>query len=66
LRKSKALVPVDSFEAWVAAAFLRINGFRLQFDDLKAYAFLIGLYETNDFRFNRLVKWLSRHATQIG
>ena len=66
LRKSKALVPVDSFEAWVATAFLRINGFRLQFYDLKAYAFLIGLYETNEFRFNRLVEWLSRHATQIG
>ena len=49
----------------VTAAFLRINGFRLQFDDLTGYAFLIGLYETNDFRFDRLVEWLRRHATRL-
>jgi len=47
----------------VTAAFLRINGFRLQFDDLTGYAFLIGLYETNDFRFDRLLEWLRQHAT---
>ena len=47
----------------VTAAFLRINGFRLQFDDLTGYAFLIGLYETNDFRFDRLVEWMRQHAT---
>jgi death-on-curing protein len=29
----------------VAAAFLRVNGYRLAFDDLEAYRFLIGLYE---------------------
>ena len=46
----------------VAAAFLRINKFRLQFDDLTAYAFLIELYETNDFRFDRLAEWLRQHA----
>lgn len=45
----------------VAAAFLRINGFRLQFDDLGDYAFLIELYETNDFRFERLEVWLRQH-----
>lgn len=48
----------------VTAAFLRINGFRLQFDDLTAYAFLIELYESNDFRLERLVEWLRQHATQ--
>src|SRR5262245_35038562 len=46
----------------VTAAFLRTNGFRLQFDDLVAYAFLIELYETNDFRFDRLAEWLRQHA----
>lgn len=43
----------------VTAAFLCINGFRLQFDDLTTYAFLIRLYEANDFRFDRLVEWLT-------
>ncbi|MGE0131978.1 MAG: type II toxin-antitoxin system death-on-curing family toxin [Blastocatellales bacterium] len=47
----------------VTAAFLRVNGFRLQFDDLTAYVFLIELYEANDFRFERLAEWLRRHAT---
>src|SRR5690242_10633121 len=49
----------------VTAAFLRINGFRLEFDDLAAYHFLIGLYETNQFRFDRLEPWL-RSATTPG
>src|SRR5262245_40492808 len=48
----------------VAAAFLRVNGFRLRFDDLPSYAFLIELYETNDFRYERLVEWLRKHAMQ--
>jgi len=48
----------------VAAAFLRVNGFRLRFDDLTSYAFLIELYETNDFRYERLVEWLRKHAMQ--
>lgn len=46
----------------VTAAFLRVNGYRLQFDDLTAYAFLIELYETNEFRFDRLVEWLRRYT----
>jgi len=35
----------------VTAAFLRVNGFRLDFDDLDAYQFLMQLYEANQFRF---------------
>jgi death on curing protein len=46
----------------VTAAFLRVNGFRLEFDDLKAYEFLIRLYETAQFRFERLEPWLREHA----
>ena len=48
----------------VTAAFLRINGFRLQFVDIRAYEFLIELYETNNFRFEQLIIWLRQHATQ--
>jgi death-on-curing protein len=46
----------------VTAAFLRINGFRLDFDDLDAYHFLIQLYESNQFRWERLEPWLRQHA----
>jgi death on curing protein len=46
----------------VTASFLRVNGFLLEFDDLQAYRFLIRLYETSQFRFERLEPWLRQHA----
>jgi death on curing protein len=46
----------------VTAAFLRVNGCRLQFHDLDAYRFLIGLYETGEVRFSNLEGWLRAHA----
>lgn len=49
----------------VTAVFLRLNEFRLEFDDLKAYSFLMQLYETNQFRFDRLGPWLREHARRI-
>ncbi len=49
----------------VAAAFLGINGFRLDFDDLEAYQFLIQLYESNQFRLERLEPWLRKHAQRV-
>jgi death-on-curing protein len=33
----------------VAASFLRMNGFRLEFNDLEAYHFLMQLYEITSF-----------------
>lgn len=45
------------------AAFLRINGYRLTFDDGKAIAFLIGLYEGGNLRFQELEVWLRQHAS---
>ena len=47
----------------VSAAFLRVNGFRLDFDDLEAYEFLIGLYETGRLRFVELESWLRSHTS---
>jgi death-on-curing protein len=47
----------------VTAAFLKVNGYRLEFDDLTAFAFLIGLYETGCMRFNELEAWLRAHVT---
>lgn len=46
----------------VTAAFLRVNGYRLNFEDADAYAFLLGLYESGRFRFNELENWLRNHA----
>ncbi len=46
----------------VTGAFLRVNGYRLDFDDVEAYGFLMLLYETNRFRFDRLEPWLRAHA----
>jgi death on curing protein len=46
----------------VTAAFLRINGFRLNFDDLDAHGFLMQLYENNQFRMEWLEPWLRQHS----
>lgn len=48
----------------VTAAFLKINGYRVEFDDLEAFDFLYGLYEEGRFRFSELDSWLRRHAAQ--
>jgi death on curing protein len=45
----------------VTAAFLKVNGCRLEFDDREAFSFLIGLYESGTLRFTELEKWLRRH-----
>lgn len=42
----------------VTAAFLKVNGYSLEFDDLDAFSFLIGLYESGQMRFVELEKWL--------
>ncbi|MEO8595683.1 MAG: type II toxin-antitoxin system death-on-curing family toxin [Candidatus Solibacter sp.] len=47
----------------LTAAFLRVNGYQLTFDDVEAYSFLIGLYETGRMRFVELDKWLREHTT---
>ncbi|HEV2351123.1 MAG TPA: type II toxin-antitoxin system death-on-curing family toxin [Terriglobia bacterium] len=49
----------------VTAAFLRVNGYRLEFEDHEAYHFLINLYEQNQFRFDALEKWLRNHARAV-
>ncbi len=38
----------------VTAGFLRVNGYRLEFEDDAAYAFLLGLYESGRFQFAEL------------
>ncbi len=48
----------------VTAAFLRLNGYRLEFDDDEAFSFLLDLYETGQMRIDELERWLRQHATQ--
>jgi death-on-curing protein len=46
----------------VTAAFLRVNGYLLEFDDLEAFSFLIALYESGTMQFVELDRWLRVHA----
>ena len=47
------------------AAFLRVNGYRLKFDDSEAFTFLVGLYESGTLRFSELESWLREHCLAI-
>ena len=46
----------------VTAAFLKVNRFLLEFNDLEAFSFVIGLYESGTMQFVELDKWLRVHA----
>jgi len=48
----------------VTAAFLTVNGYRMAFTDVEAFAFLIGLYETGHMRFAELDRWLRQNAVK--
>lgn len=48
----------------VTGAFLKVNGYRLDFDDLEAFEFLIGLYESGRMRCAELEKWLRQHLVR--
>jgi death-on-curing protein len=47
------------------AAFLRMNGYMLIFDDLEAYRYVIGLYENRRMNFTELEAWLRAHALAL-
>ena len=46
----------------VTAAFLKVNGYRLEFDDADAFSFLTGLYESGRVGFAELEAWLRQHT----
>ena len=48
----------------VTAAFLKVNGYRLEFDDADAFLFLTGLYESGRMRFAELETWLRQHTLE--
>jgi hypothetical protein len=39
--------------------------YRLEFDDMDAFSFLIGLYETGTMQFKELDTWLRHHAVPV-
>lgn len=49
----------------MTAAFLQVNGYRLEFDDSDAFHFLSDLYETGRMRFEELDRWLRRHVVGV-
>jgi prophage maintenance system killer protein len=46
----------------MTAAFLQVNGYRLEFNDANAFSFLQDLYETGRMRFEELDRWLRQPA----
>lgn len=49
--------------AWVTMhLFLAMNGVRVVADPAATYEFMIGLYESNSFRFENLEAWLRTHT----
>jgi death-on-curing protein len=65
LSQNHAFIDGNKRTAFAAMyTFLAINGARLAPDALETYAFVISLYETNQFSFDKLVPWLNGHVTQ--
>jgi death-on-curing protein len=44
------------------AVFLRLNGYKLLFDDLQTYEWLISLYETGRMKKAVIEEWLRSHV----
>jgi len=47
------------------AVFLMLNGYSLRFDDLEAYHWLMGLYETGSVSKAAVEPWLRQHAQPL-
>src|ERR1051325_10187275 len=48
-----------------AAVFLAINGYKLQFNDLEAYKWLMSLYEAHAVTKDAIDRWWRSHAHPI-
>ena len=48
-----------------AAVFLRLNGYKLQFDDIDAYKWLIARYESNEVTKDRIEQWFRAHLAKV-
>jgi len=64
LAQNHAFIDGNKRTAFAATyTFLAINGARLTADAQEAYVFIAGLYEANQFRFDKLVPWLRDRVT---
>ncbi|RLA38617.1 MAG: type II toxin-antitoxin system death-on-curing family toxin [Gammaproteobacteria bacterium] len=45
--------------------FLRLNGFYIECENEKAHDFIIGLFESNKFKFDELHNWLRKHVKPL-
>jgi death-on-curing protein len=65
LAQNHPFVDGNKRTAFAAAyTFLAINGARLTADAEEVYAFIAGLYDANQFGFEKLVPWLRSYVTQ--
>jgi death-on-curing protein len=64
LAQNHAFIDGNKRTAFAAMyTFLAINGARLTADAQETYAFIAGLYEANQFSFDKLVPWLRSRVT---
>lgn len=49
----------------MTSAFLRVNGYGLEFNDADAFTFLLDLYETGRMSFPELDRWLRQHVVAL-
>ena len=47
------------------AVFLRLNGYKLEFDDVEAYEWLIELYEMGSVKKAAIDEWLRAHVIDL-
>jgi death on curing protein len=47
------------------AVFLTLNGYKLSFDDIEAYDWLMGLFEASRLTKANLESWLRQHAQKM-
>lgn len=49
----------------VADVFLRLNNYEFTADPVETYDFMIGLFESGTFRFEKLEPWLRENARKL-
>ena len=65
LSQNHAFIDGNKRAAFAALyTFLAINGARLTPDAEETYAFVIALYQSNQFGFDKLVPWLRSHVME--
>lgn len=45
--------------------FLRLNGYYIECDNEEAYHFFINLFNTNNFKFDKLLDWLQERVRNL-